>query len=58
MLMRKDYPVEKNREVLKFLDYGLRDGAADATKLDYLPFAETVVKQIEASWTSQLHAWP
>ena len=58
MLMRNDYPVDKNREVLKFLDYGLHDGAADATRLDYVPFPDLVVKQIEASWTAQLHAWP
>ncbi|MDR3527063.1 MAG: phosphate ABC transporter substrate-binding protein PstS [Rhizomicrobium sp.] len=58
MLMRNDYPVDQNRSVLKFLDFGLRDGAADATKLDYVPFPEAVVKQIEASWTTNLHAWP
>jgi len=58
MLMRNDYPVDQNRSVLKFLDFGLRDGAADATKLDYVPFPETVVKQIEGSWTANLHAWP
>ncbi|MDE2183239.1 MAG: phosphate ABC transporter substrate-binding protein PstS [Alphaproteobacteria bacterium] len=58
MLMRNDYPAAKNRDILKFLDYGLHEGAADATKLDYVPFPETVVKQIEASWTAQLHAWP
>jgi phosphate transport system substrate-binding protein len=58
MLMRNDYPADKNRAILKFLNYGLKEGAADASKLDYVPFPETVVKQIEASWTSQLHAWP
>ncbi len=58
MLMRNDYPVQKNREILKFLDYGLHDGAADASKLYYVPFPETVVKQIESSWTTTLHAWP
>ena len=58
MLMRNDYPVDQNRSVLKFLSFGLRDGAADATKLDYVPFPETVVKQIEGSWTANLHAWP
>jgi phosphate transport system substrate-binding protein len=58
MLMRNDYPADKNRAILKFLNFGLRDGAADATKLDYVPFPESVVKQIEASWTTHLHAWP
>jgi phosphate transport system substrate-binding protein len=58
MLMRNDYPADKNRAILKFLSFGLRDGAADATKLDYVPFPDTVVKQIESSWTTHLHAWP
>lgn len=58
MLMRNDYPADKNRMILKFLDYGLHDGAADASKLDYVPFPESVVKQIESSWTQHLHAWP
>jgi phosphate transport system substrate-binding protein len=58
MLMRNDYPADKNRAILKFLNYGLKEGAADASKLDYVPFPDSVVKQIESSWTSQLHAWP
>ncbi|MGZ5959946.1 MAG: phosphate ABC transporter substrate-binding protein PstS, partial [Rhizomicrobium sp.] len=51
MLMRKDYAVDKNKEVLKFLDWALHDGQADSLKLDYVPFPDSVVKQIEASWT-------
>jgi phosphate transport system substrate-binding protein len=58
MLMRKDYPADKNKEVLKFLDWALHDGQADAEKLDYVPFPASVVKQIEASWSSQLHVSP
>jgi phosphate transport system substrate-binding protein len=58
MLLRSDYPADKNRDVLKFLDYALRDGQADAKKLDYVPFPEATIKQIEASWAANLHAWP
>jgi phosphate transport system substrate-binding protein len=58
MLMRPDYGAEKNKEVLKFLDYGLHEGAADASKLDYVPFPDSVVKEIEASWGKTLKAWP
>ncbi|HTP76777.1 MAG TPA: phosphate ABC transporter substrate-binding protein PstS [Rhizomicrobium sp.] len=58
MLMRKDYPADKNRDVLKFLDWALHDGQADSLKLDYVPFPDGVVKQIEASWTTELKAWP
>jgi phosphate transport system substrate-binding protein len=50
MLMRKDYDAGKNGAVLKFLDWALRDGQDDAKKLDYVPFPEPVVKQIEDSW--------
>ena len=52
MLMRKDYAPAKNKEVLTFLDYALHDGQAASKKLDYVPFPEAVVKQIEASWTT------
>jgi phosphate transport system substrate-binding protein len=58
MLMRKDYAKARNHEVLKFLDWALTEGQADSKKLDYVPFPESVVKQIEASWTTNLHAWP
>ncbi len=58
MLMRKDYAADRNREVLKFLDWALHDGQADAERLDYVPFPDNVVKQIEASWTAGLKAWP
>jgi phosphate transport system substrate-binding protein len=58
MLMRPDYPADKNRAVLKFLDWSLHQGRQDAEKLDYVPFPEPVIKQIEASWSSGLKAWP
>jgi phosphate transport system substrate-binding protein len=58
MLLRKDYPADKNKEVLKFLDWALHDGQEDSRKLLYIPFPEPVVKQIEASWTTELKAWP
>jgi phosphate transport system substrate-binding protein len=58
MLMRNDYPADKNRAVLKFLDWALKDGQEDSRKLDYVPFPDSVVKQIEAAWTTQLKAWP
>ncbi|MDE2133958.1 MAG: phosphate ABC transporter substrate-binding protein PstS [Alphaproteobacteria bacterium] len=58
MLMRKDYPAARNHDVLVFLDWALKGGQADSKKLDYVPFPDAVVKQIEESWTSELHAWP
>ncbi len=56
MLMRKDYAAGKNHDVLKFLDYALHDGQAASKKLDYVPFPDSVVKQIEASWTASFGA--
>jgi phosphate transport system substrate-binding protein len=56
--MRTDYPAEKNKAVLKFLDWALRNGQGDAKALDYVPMPDEVVKQIEASWQSTLHVTP
>jgi phosphate transport system substrate-binding protein len=49
--MRKDYPPDKNSEILKFFDWALHDGQADSRKLDYVPLPGNVARQIEASWT-------
>jgi phosphate transport system substrate-binding protein len=58
MLMRADYPADKNKAVLKFLDWSLKNGQDDAKKLDYVPMPEAVVKQIEASWAKTLKVSP
>jgi phosphate transport system substrate-binding protein len=58
MLMRSDYDVAKNKSILKFLDFALHDGQADARSLDYVPFPDAVVKQIEASWGKTLKVTP
>jgi phosphate transport system substrate-binding protein len=58
MLMRTDIDAAKNREILKFLDYALKDGQADSRKLDYVPLPDGTIKQIEASWKTNLRAWP
>ena len=58
MLMRSDYAPGRNHNVLKFLDWALRSGQPQAEKLDYVPLPEETVKQIEASWTRELKAWP
>ncbi|MGH6973111.1 MAG: phosphate ABC transporter substrate-binding protein PstS, partial [Stellaceae bacterium] len=51
MLMRKDYPAARNEPVLKFLDWCLKNGQDQARALDYVPLPNSVVQQIEASWT-------
>ena len=58
MLMRADYPADKNKSVLKFLDWALKNGQDDAKKLDYVPMPDSVVKQIEASWAKTLKVTP
>jgi phosphate transport system substrate-binding protein len=58
MLMRADYPADQNKNVLQFLDYALKQGAPAAEKLDYVPFPDNVVKQIEASWSQTLKVSP
>jgi phosphate transport system substrate-binding protein len=59
MLMRKDYPAAQNHDVLSFLDWSLRDGQKEARALDYVPLPDSVVKQIETSWTKSFgnDAW-
>ena len=54
MLLRKDTAPEQNRLALKFLDWALHKGQAQARALDYVPLPEGVVKQIEASWARDL----
>jgi phosphate transport system substrate-binding protein len=55
MLMRADLPAARNKEILKFLDFGLHEGAADAVRLDYTPLPDNVVRRIESSWKTSLN---
>ena len=54
MLLRKDYPAEKNQAVLKFLDWCLKNGQKQAEALAYVPMPDSVVKQIEHFWAAEL----
>jgi phosphate transport system substrate-binding protein len=56
MLLRKDTEAAQNATALKFLDWCLRSGQKQAEALDYVPLPESVIKQIEASWTAELKA--
>jgi phosphate transport system substrate-binding protein len=55
MLMRKDYPVAQNTDVLKFFNWFLTKGQDAAQKLDYVPLPESTVKQIQDYWKKQLN---
>ncbi len=54
MLLRKDTDPARNAVLLKFLDWCLHHGRKEAEALNYVPLPDTVVEQIEASWTAQL----
>ncbi len=54
MLMRKDYPVAQNTDVLKFFDWFLTKGQDAAEKLDYVPLPESTVKEIQGYWKKNL----
>ncbi len=54
MLMRKDYPVAQNTDVLKFFDWFLTKGQDAAVKLDYVPLPESTVKEIQGYWKKNL----
>jgi len=58
MLLRKDSPADQNHLALKFLDWALKKGQAQAKALDYVPLPDDVIKQIEAHWAKELgSAW-
>jgi phosphate transport system substrate-binding protein len=44
----------KGKEVLSFFDYALKNGAAAAAELDYVPMPDSVTKLVEAAWKNNL----
>ncbi len=42
------------REVLKFLDWSYKNGAAAAEKLDYVPMPQAVIDMVESTWKQVL----
>jgi phosphate transport system substrate-binding protein len=49
MHAKQDKP-ETGREVLKFFDWALKNGAKSASELDYVPLPATTISLIEAEW--------
>ncbi|HEY5083286.1 MAG TPA: phosphate ABC transporter substrate-binding protein PstS [Rhizomicrobium sp.] len=58
VLLRSDNSASNNQQAVKFFDWALTKGQADAEKLDYVPLPESVVKRIQATWSSELHVSP
>ncbi|MCB1055274.1 MAG: phosphate ABC transporter substrate-binding protein PstS [Acidobacteria bacterium] len=54
LMHRQQAKPEVARQALAFFDWSYRKGAGMATGLDYVPIPETVVDQIETSWTSHV----
>ncbi len=55
VLMRKTQAdAVKGKEVLKFIDWAYKNGAAMATELDYIPMPAAVVTLIENAWKTQM----
>jgi phosphate transport system substrate-binding protein len=58
MLLRKDSPADQNHLALKFFDWALKKGRAQARALDYVPLPDDVIKQIEQHWAKEIpDAW-
>ena len=43
-----------SNEALKFFDWAYKNGAAMADELDYVPLPDSLVKQIRATWKSDI----
>lgn len=54
VLMRKDADKATNQMVLKYFDWCLNKGQAQAEKLVYVPLPDSVVKLIQKYWKGQL----
>ncbi len=55
ILLAKDYPKERNKEVVKFFDYAFRKGDEVAKELHYVPLPENVKDKVRSYWKA--HGW-
>jgi phosphate transport system substrate-binding protein len=57
ILMQKE-PVDRaaSTEAIKFFKWSFEKGGKMAEELDYIPMPESVVKQIEKTWTSEIRS--
>jgi len=57
ILIYKDQPdAAKAQAMLKFFDWAYRSGAAQASKLDYVPIPEKVYTQVETMWKEKIRS--
>ncbi len=45
-------------EALKFFNWAYKNGAAMASELDYVPLPDSLIKQVRATWQSQIKGAP
>lgn len=58
MLVHADAPAPLNREIVRFLSFGLHQGRATAESLHYVPLPDPVVREVEAVWARELKIQP
>jgi phosphate transport system substrate-binding protein len=64
LMHRKQKQPNVAREVLKFFDWGYRNGGQAAKQLGYVPMPEPVVQMVEKSWQNEIkdesggNLWP
>jgi hypothetical protein len=51
---RARHGADTGRAVLRFFDWGYRNGAAAAKELGYIPMPTAVVDQVEKTWEKDL----
>ncbi len=56
LMYKQPKEAARSRAALDFFRYALEEGQATAKALDYVPFPEAVVKQIEDYWHANIHA--
>jgi phosphate transport system substrate-binding protein len=54
LLYKSQDKPEQGAEVLKFFDWALQKGGAQASELNYIPLPDSVVSQIKAKWKAEI----
>ena len=56
LLHKKVEKPQQTKAVLNFFDWAYKNGDDAATRLDYVPFPDSVVKLIRQAWANELEA--
>lgn len=58
MLLHADGDQKVNREIVRFLDFALKQGRPQAESLHYVPLPDPVVRDVEGIWARRLGVTP